>query len=358
MLINKILIVMLLVFAFNMQAKEKIKMIYIPLADHYAAILAYDKYKDKMKDADFSIQMMKSWNSLRGKFTARQADIAGIISPLALDMFDKKPHFRFVSLMHRDGNALAINDVMNSFIKVNPDRLQRKPSQIIANAMAKKDPKTGDRHICAVPHLLATHTAVLYKFLKDHGKTLALGKGDGDVMAKAVSPSVSPAFIENRSERGIASSFEQSLPWADVVDTNGYGKVAWYSKDVVKWPNGHVECILIAQDDTIKYKKEALKEVIYYIHKAGQDIENAMKNGGDELYNIAKIINRYIPKHNVEAIVQSLRADLKVINYHNLNVDKAGLEQIMNLAVEADMIKSINLDEFVNDEFSTTITNK
>lgn len=34
------------------QQKQIIKAIYIPLADHYAGIVAYEKYRDQMKYAD------------------------------------------------------------------------------------------------------------------------------------------------------------------------------------------------------------------------------------------------------------------------------------------------------------------
>jgi len=88
--------------------------------------------------------------------------------------------------------------------------------------------------------------------------TLGFGS-DKDVIAIEVPPPKSPSFIKKQNSRGIPASFEQSLPWADVVETKVFGYVAWYSKDVMPWPNGHVECIAIATDDCIKNKHEALK---------------------------------------------------------------------------------------------------
>jgi len=211
---------------------------------------------------------------------------------------------------------------------------------------------------CGVPHLLSTHTVVLYKYLKDHGMGLNLGSGtDKDVVAIEVPPPKSPAFIKKQNSRGTPASFEQSLPWADVVETKRFGHVAWYSKDVVPWPNGHVECIAIATDDSIKNKKEALKEVIHYIHKAGQDIEMARREGGAAMTAISEMIRKHIPEHNQEAIVQSLRPDLNVINYRHLNVDKAGLKHIMDLAVEGSIIKKpIDIGAFADERFATQIT--
>lgn len=339
-------------------AKQPVKAIYIPLADHYAGIVAYEKYRGEMKKADYMIERMKSWPLLRAYFMSGEVDMAFIISPMAMDMFAEKPIFRWVGLLHRDGNALAINDLLNADVKLPKDRLKRKPDDKVAKAFTKAKKEMGRPSECGVPHLLATHTVVLYKYLKDHGKGLNLGSGtDKAVVAIEVPPPRSPSFIKKKNSRGTPASFEQSLPWADVVETKGFGHVAWYSKDVMPWPNGHVECVAIATDDSINNKREALKEVIYYIHKAGLDIENARRKGGHAMIAISDMIRKHIPEHNREAIIQSLRPDLNVINYRHLNVDKAGLKQIMDLAVEGGILKRpIAIDEFADTSFSTQIT--
>ncbi len=340
------------------EGKESIKAIYVPLADHYAGIVAYEKYRYHMENADYTIEQMKSWPLLRAYFLSGKADIAYILSPMAMDMFYEKPNFRWVSLLHRDGNALVINDFVNKFVKLPHERLKRKPDEKIANAFVSIKKELGQHIECAVPSLLSTHTVVLYKYLKDYGKSLNLGFGmDKDVIAIEVAPPKSASFIKKKNSRGIAASFEQSLPWSDIVETQGFGKVAWYSKDVMTWPNGHVECIVIATDECIKNKRDALKEVIYYIHKAGRDIEISRKKGRSVMKRITNMIRKYIPEHNEESIIQSLRSDLSVINYRHLNVDKGGLKQIMDYAVEGGILRfPIDIDSFADTRFSTKIT--
>jgi len=343
------------------QAKQTVTAIYIPLADHYAGIVAYEKYRDKMEKADYRIERMKSWPLLRARFMSGEVDMAYIICPQAMDMFREKPDFRWVSLMHRDGNALAINDQLNIDVKLPVDRTRRFPDKKVAEAYVKAKRKYGRPTECGVPHLHATHTVVLYKYLKDHGKTLGLdGGADKDVIAIEVPPPKSPSFIKKKNSRGIPASFEQSLPWADVVETKGFGHVAWYSRDVMKWPpHGHVECIAIATDASIKKKRAALQEVIRYIHQAGLDIEAARKEGGTGMAAIVDMIRKHIPEHNEQAIKQSLRIDLNVINYRHLNVDKAGLRQIMDLAVEGGIIRRpIDIDAFADESFATKITDQ
>ena len=343
------------------QEKETITAIYIPLADHYPGIVAYEKYRDKMQYADYRIERMKSWPLLRARFMSGEVDMAFIICPQAMDMFRKKPNFRWVSLIHRDGNALAINDLLNADVNLPNERLLRHPDKKVAEAFAKAKRKLGRPTECGVPHLHATHTVVLYKYLRDHGKTLGLDRGeDNDVIAIEVPPSKSPIFIKKKNSRGIPASFEQSLPWADVVETKGFGHVAWYSKDVMKWPpHGHVECIVIATDACIREKPKALREVIHHIHQAGLDIEAGRKEGGAGMTAITNMIRKHIPEHNEQAIIESLRPDLNVINYRHLNVDKAGLKQIMDLAVEGGILREpIDIDAFADESFATEITNQ
>ena len=353
-----VLVMAIMLSSIYAEKKQAIKALYIPLADHYAGIVAYEKYRDKMQKADYVIERMKSWPLLRAYFMSGEADLAYIICPMAIDMFDKKPDFRWVSLLHRDGNALAINDLLNVDVKLPREHIKRKPDEKVANAFTKAKEQLGRPGECGVPSLLATHTVVLYKYLKDHGKGLNLGYGkDKDVIAVEVAPAKSPSFIKRQNSRGTPASFEQSLPWADVVETQEFGHVAWYSKDVMPWPNGHVECIIIATDECIKNKREALKEVIYYIHKSGLDIETARRGSLPSMIAISNMIRKHIPEHNQEAIIQSLRPDLNVINYKNMNVDKAGLKQIMDYAVEGGILKSpINIDIFADESFSTEIT--
>jgi len=174
-----------------------------------------------------------------------------------------------------------------------------------------------------------------------------------DVLAISVAPPKAPAFIKAKNNRAEISAFEQSLPWADVVETQKYGHVAWYSKDVIPWTSGHVECIALATDNSIANKYKATQEVMRYIRQAGDDIEKAREAGGAELNDIVNIVRKHIPAHNRNAIIASLDPHLRVINYQNLNIDKPGLKLIMDLAVEGDILtKPIDIDAFADTRFN------
>lgn len=359
------LLIGFLVFAQENDKKQKIKALYIPLADHYPGIVAYEKYAKNMKHADYEIKRMKSWRILRAYFMNGEADIAFIICPEAMDMFLEKPNFRWVSLMHRDGNALAINHLLEKTAGIEKDITKRRPDSKVADAIKAENKDSKTTTVAGVPHPRATHTVILYKYLKDHGLKFCKehGKHENDeenVDIIEVPPPKSPAFLKRKNARSTPAIMDQSLPWVDIIETRGLGTIAWYSKDVMPWKHGHVECIMIASDDAIKNKKEALKEVIQSIHKAGLEIEKARKNPEKELPVIIKMIRKHIPEHTPEAITHALDLKTNGINYVNLNVDdnsKESLKQIMDLAVEAEILNDkINIEKFADESFATEIT--
>lgn len=337
----------------NANTKQSVHALYIPLADHYAALVAYERYRHEMVYADFAIEKMGNWDLLRAYFQSGGADMAFVMSPLAMDMYREKPNFRWVGLMHRDGNALAINELFNRQVKLPKSRHERLPTPAVAKVLKQNYHLTNKAIQIGVPHVLSTHSVVLYKYLKEHGVSLSISTNKpAEVLAITVAPPKAPTFIKSRSNRAELSAFEQSLPWADIVESQNAGYIAWYSKDVITWPKGHVECIALAHDQAIKHKFSAVKEVMHYIRQAGNDIEQARLEGGDALNKIIKIVRKHIPQHSEKAIIASLNPALKVINYQHLNIDKAGLRHIMKLAVEGNIIpEAIDINAFADTRF-------
>lgn len=78
-------------------AKNRITALYIPLADHYAAIVAYEDYRHRMKHASFVIEKMSSWDLLRAKFQRKSIDMAFVMSPLLIDMYSENPDLKWMA---------------------------------------------------------------------------------------------------------------------------------------------------------------------------------------------------------------------------------------------------------------------
>ena len=343
--------------------KFKIHAVGIPLADHYAGIVAYEKYKNKMMHAEYSLEILPGPDLVRRHFRSfKETDLAFIVSPMVMDMYAKNPDFKWVGLMHRDGNALAINSRLNKFVKIDPKDSAKKRQEKVIHAIEgfKESGHDFGGFEVAVPSLLATHSTIFYKFLKDNGLKFSLQKNEGFIHLRIIKPPRSTSYMKTQNIYGKLSATEQSLPWPNIIETNGDGCIVWYSKDILKHPKGHVECIIIAKNETIEKKKIALQEVLYYIHKAGIDIEKARMKGGHDFDEIVKMVRKHIPSHTAKSIKTSLDRDTMGINFKNLNVDenaKESFREIMDLAHEAGFIKKkIDIEALASDEFHTQIT--
>lgn len=341
------------------QERVPITAIGIPLADHYAGIVAYEKYRNHMVFAEFKIKLLPGPDLVRAYFFSEpDADIAFNVCPMVMEMFARKPIFRWISLIHRDGNALTLNNLLKEQVHLPIDKRSRLPDGKIVNAIKNYKRESGEPVRMGIPSILSTHAAILYKYLRDNKLSFGFRRGeDVDVILDLVKPPKSPVYLKRQEARGRLAAFEQSLPWPEVAESRGIGRISWYSRDVLNHEHGHVECIIIAKNQIIREKREALQEVIYYIHQAGRDIEVARRKGGQVLEDIITMIRRHIPEHTGEAIAQSLRPDLNVINYLHLNVDgnaKESLREIMDLAHGAGFIKQkIDIELMADESFNT-----
>ncbi|MBB3048705.1 NitT/TauT family transport system substrate-binding protein [Litorivivens lipolytica] len=333
-------------------AKTAVKALYIPLADHYAALVAHDRYANEMTLADYSLRRMKSWDLLKRAFLGGDADMAFVMAPLAMQMYIDDPSIRWAGLMHRDGNALAVNEKIYRQLDLPEERRAREPTADVAEAFKQFYVTSGRSLPVAVPHLQSTHSVVLYQYLKNHGVAFGLHPRDaGEAFPMEVPPADAPLFIKSTSALGNPAAFAQSLPWAEVVEAQGFGKLAWYSRDVIPSKDGHVECIILVSAEALNTKLEAVQEVVSYIHQAAADIEQFRREGN--FSTLLPVIRRHIPEHTEDAIVASLDTGLEVINYRNLNIDKPGLKQIMDVAVEAGILKqAIDIETFADSRFA------
>ncbi len=342
--------------------KVPITAVGLPLADHYAAIVAYEKYHDQMQEVDFHFKILPGPELVRAAFLSDSSiDVAFNVAPMVLDMFAQTPTFKWVSLVHRDGNALAINLTLLKELQLPSDKRSRLPDAKLASAIRSYKQNHGGPVRIAIPSKLSTHSAILYKYLRDQGLSFGFQRSDNvDVLLEIVKPPNALTFLKKQDARARAAAFEQSLPWPELSESANNGRIAWYSKDVMSHDKGHVECIAIAKNETIRNKRAALAEVITYLHRAGEDIEIARRQGGGPLDEIVTLIQRHIPAHSRDAILQSLRDDLYTINYLNLNIDenaKQSMLNIMELSLEAGFLaQQVDLDQLVDESFNSPAT--
>lgn len=342
-------------------AKDAIVALYLPIIDHYSLLLSHLRYSKQMSNADFSVLQMPGFNELRQKFESGEADIAVLTAPLALDMYASKPMFQTVALAHRNGSALSVNTAFAKQMAIAGGRGDRKPDDEFAKASKISFDKTGNPLNVGVPTLHSTHTLVLYKYMQDHGVKMVTPKDrNGVLVVKQVPPPRSADYLKAAGALGQGAATIQSQPWGDVFESSGSGTIVWYSKDVMKHPKGHVECIVIASANAIKNKRAALAEVLESLHKGGAELQAAIQGDNKDLLQIATSISEtYIPAHKPEVIAKSMSKDIGAINFNDLNVDMDGLKQLQDLGMASGFQSSaVDLEKFSDRSFASNSGSK
>lgn len=336
-------------------AKDAIVALYLPIIDHYPLLLSHLRYSKQMTNADFSVLQMSGFNELRQKFESGEADIAVLTAPLALDMYASKPMLQAVALAHRNGSALSVNTAFAQRMTIPAGRGDRKPDDAFAKATKAAFDQTGNPLNVGVPTLHSTHTLVLYKYMQDHGIKMVTPKDrNGVLVAKQVPPPKSADYLKAAGALGQGAATIQAQPWGDVFESSGSGTIVWYSKDVMKHPKGHVECIVIASANAIKNKRAALEEVLDSLHKGGAELQAAIQANNKDLLQIATSISgAYIPAHKPDVIAKSMSKDIGAINFNDLDVDMEGLKQLQDLGMASGFQSSaVDLNKFSDRSFA------
>lgn len=338
--------------------REQIKLIGLPLSDHYAAIIAYEKYRKQMKHAKMRLKLLSRPELVRAYFISeRDADTAMVAAPMALDMYAKDPDFHWITLLHRGGGALALNQSLHSQLHLSTEMFERRPDGQLATALQKLS-TAGEPPLIAIPSIYSTEAVVLYKYLTERGMKMSVRKRSGaDVLLKVIKAPQTVSFLQHEDALSRPAAIQQPLPWPHIAERQESGRLAWYSKDVMRAPLGHVGGLLIAKRHVMDNKREALQEVVDAIHQAARDIEAARRERGEKMGALIEMIQRWMPDHTADTIREVLTSRIDTINYNNLAVTDSAIEgvrEIMRLAHEAGILRQeADLDQMADSSFTS-----
>ena len=303
----------LLGFPSILHAKESIKVGYLPIVDHLAMLISHAQDNSGFKKVDVIPKMFKSWTSVIGALKADVIDAALLLSPLAMNAYQKGVKIKTVLVAHRNGSGITI--AKNS------------------NINSAKDLKG---KIIAVPGKISTHTALLDKYLRNEGLSI------NDVITKAIAP---PNMIKSMKQ-GSIDAFIVADPFVSIAESKGIGKTLILSKDII--PN-HICCVLVVKNKVITNKSDAIHEWIASIQNAGAfiDKDKASNNG----IKTAKIATKYMP-HSEQILQKALSNPHDRIIYANLKPEIDDFKTILNLSQKAGILKSVNLQGLLEPRFA------
>ena len=286
---------------------------YLPIIDHLTLLVSHANERCAYEQVEVEPKMFKAWREMVGALKAGVIDAAFILSPLAMDLFNEGLNIKTILLAHRDGSAITI-----------------KTGSAIHSAADLKG------KAIAIPDQKATHTALLNKYLFGGGLSLK------DVKAKVIAP---PNMIKAMKLDKI-DAFIVAEPFGAKAQHAGVGKILVLTKDII---NHHVECIVVVNQNVIKNHPAALQEWVNSLIRAGKWIDqDKLKNGSKQ---VAKITAKKYWPHSEESIIRGLQNPHDRISFSDLNPKFEDFQTIIDISVQAGIIKPVNLEAFIDESF-------
>lgn len=300
-------------FQHGSAAPRELKVGYLPILDHLPLMVSHATDAKEFEHIQVTPKMFTSWREMVGALDAGVINAAFILSPLAMDLFNRGMDIRAVLLAHRDGSAITVK--------------KGSPIQGAADLRGKT---------IAIPAAKATHTALLNHYLQGAGLSL------NDVTTKVIAPPHMPlAMKHNRIDAFIVAE-----PFGAQTQHRGLGKILVLTKDI--HPN-HVECIVVVKQTELIANPQGIGEWIGSLVRAGRLIDRDKRHNGSR--QVAKLTaKRYFP-HAEETVIMGLLNPADRISFSDLNPALADMREIEQMAIRAGILQPVALERFIDNRF-------
>lgn len=293
--------------------KFDLKVGYLPILDHLTLLVSQAQENDQFQHLTVKVKLFKEWDEMVGALKAKVIDAAFILAPLAMDLFNEGVPIKTILLAHRNGSAITI----------------KKDLSITTPADLKGK-------IIAIPHRKSTHTALLNHYLLRGNLSLA------DVSPRVIAP---PNMLQ-ALQLGKIDGFIVAEPFGSKAQSLGIGKILVLTKDIV---NYHVECIVVVNEKIIETHPAALQEWIASLIRAGRWIEEDKEKNGARL--VAQTVAGKYFVHNEQTVIDGLLNPSDRIVFSDLNPVAADFKIIMDISLQANLIKEVDLESFIDQLF-------
>ena len=191
---------------------DVIRIAYLPIT-HSAAVMMLPFTVDS--DDEFSIELVRftTWPEVVEALRSGHVEGASILFEVAVTAFQMGSPLAVVSLSHRDGNVLVVDNTVQDI------------HCLVGRTVA-------------IPHSLSPHFTLLNKVLMDAGLSL------DDINLVEISPAEMPFSMAARA----ISAYVVAEPWGSLAELRGAGRILVDSRDII--PHS-VCCLLVLNTDIL-----------------------------------------------------------------------------------------------------------
>jgi NitT/TauT family transport system substrate-binding protein len=139
-------------------------------------------------------------------------------------------------------------------------------------------------------------------------------------------------------------------PHAARAELGGWGRPLCFTKDI--WPN-FISCALVVRQELIDEQREIVQELVDGIAASGMWLDEDKDDGADHRMQAAEIAGKYYINPEPELLKFVLSRPIDRVKYTDLRPQRAGFDEIMDLAFTSGLIqKRMDFAEYVDDSFA------
>lgn len=264
----------------------------------------------------FIPRMFQGFPEIKEALISNQMQAAFMVAPMAIALRAQGVPVKIVYLGHRYGSAVVVQ--------------KNGPVKSFADLKGKT---------VAVPSRFSDERLILFRALAQHGMSAK------DVRMIEMAPPDVPGALA----AGAIDAFSMGEPFPSQAEMGGYGRVLFHAREY--WPD-YISCVLVAREDAIEKKPEAVQVLVDGIARSGLWLENPPKKRARREH-AADFVGRFYFRQNPRLLQWALTRPLDRVQYQPLTPMRKDFELIVKLMRETGVLdRDIAFEEYVDTRFA------
>lgn len=276
--------------------------------------------KNSSVGTEFQAERFSDFPTMKEALIARKIDATFMIVPLAMKLVADGQPVKIVYLGHRDGSALVVGT--------------QSPVQDFTQLAGKR---------VAIPSRFSNQHLLMQRMLKKNGMAK-----DAITLVEMAPPEMPGALAANAIDGYIVGE-----PHCAKAEMEGYGRVLYFMKDL--WPD-FISCGLVVRQEVINERPELVQELVDGIAASGLWLEEDVEAGAAHRKQAAAVVGKLYYNQKPELLEWVLTRPLDRVRYDDLLPPRENFDEIMDLAVEMDVIqKRMAFEEYCDTRFAPNL---
>jgi NitT/TauT family transport system substrate-binding protein len=264
----------------------------------------------------FIPRMFQGFPEIKEALISNKMQAAFMVAPMAIALRAQGVPIKIIYLGHRYGSAVVVQ--------------KDGPVRTFADLKGR---------VVAIPSRFSDERLIIFKALAENGMS-----------AKDVKMvEMAPADVAGALAAKAVDAFSMGEPYPSQAEMSGFGRILFHARQY--WPD-YISCVLVAREDVIEKRPEAVQTLVDGIARSGLWLENPPRKLARRLH-AADFVGRYYFRQDPRLLKWALTNPLDRVQYEPLSPARKDFELIVKLMRETGVLeRDIAFEEFVDTRFA------